>query len=234
MKLVLPANVGRSPTAVPDTSDVRDDNVYSAGVVAHGATGQMSLFTVPKGQTIPELKGSAITATTNDHQTTYTDLTTNLNKAGEVGSGIGDLSVRAIAVDVEPKYFTDAGAANSSYGAGPRELAEIQAKMSLIFKIGQKEMTKGKLSWYGTAAGIYGDVAISTTLNASTLNAALVRNGTEPRRFKMPLLIHRSDTIECILQVAGSTGLSFTTQSSLGQPTLVWVQLFSTIRGDAR
>lgn len=233
MKLVLPANVGRSPTAVPDTSDVRDDNVYSAGVVAHGAASQLSLFTVPKGQTIPEIKGSAITATTNDHQTTYTDLTTNLNKAGEMGSGIGDISVRAIAVNVEGKYFTDAGAA-SIYGAGPRELQEIQSKMSFVFKIGQKEMTKGPLMTYGCSGGVYGDASISTTLNASTLNTAFVRNSDGPRRFKMPILIHRSDTVEALLQVAGTTGLSFTTQSALGQPTLIWVHLFSTIRGDAR
>lgn len=233
MKLVLPAAVGRSPTAVPDTSDVRDDNVYSSGVVAHGAAGQLSLFTVPKGQTIPEIKGSGISATTNDHQTTYTDLTTNLNKAGEMGSGIGDLSVRAIAVNVEGKYFTDAGAA-SIYGAGPRELQEIQSKMSFVFKIGQKEMTKGPLMTYGCSGGVYGNVAISTTANASTLNAAFVRNSDGPRRFKMPILIHRSDTVEALLQVAGTTGLSFTTQASLGQPTLIWVHLFSTVRGDAR
>lgn len=233
MKLVLPANVGRSPTAVPDTSDVRDDNVYSAGVVAHGATGQLSLFTVPKGQTIPELKGSSISATTNDHQTTYTDLTTNLNKAGEMGSGIGDLSVRAIAINVEGKYFTDAGAA-SIYGAGPRELQEIQSKMSFVFKIGQKEMTKGPLGTYGSSMWLDGQAAISTTVNASTLNAAFVSNSRGPRRFKMPILIHRSDTVEALLQVAGSTGLSFTTQTSLGQPTLVWTHLYSTVRGDAR
>lgn len=234
MKLVLPANVGRSPTAVPDTSDVRDDNVYSAGVVAYGATGQLSLFTVPKGQNIPEIKGSAITATTNDYQQTYTDLTTNLNKAGEMGSGIGDLSVRAIAINVEQARFTNAGAMGAA-GAGPQELGEILAKMSFVFKIGQKEMTKGPVQYYGASGGVDGYSVISTTLNASTLNSANVQNGRfGPRRFKMPILIHRSDTVEALLQVAGSTGLVFTTASSLGNPTLVWVQLFSTVRGDAR
>jgi hypothetical protein len=79
-----------------------------------------------------------------------------------------------------------------------------------------------------------GVASISTTANASTLNAAFVSNSRGPRRFKMPILIHRSDTVEALLQVAGTTGLSFTTQASLGQPTLMWVHLFSTIRGDAR
>lgn len=230
MQVVLPAPVGRSPTAVPGESDVRDDNVYSAGVVSYGGTNQLSMFTVPKGQTIPQIKGSAITATTNDWQTTYTDLTTNLNKAGETGSGIGDLSVRAIALNVEAASYSNAAGAMSAFGAGPVELAEIQRKTFFILKIGQKEMIKGPFLTYGSSGGM--DGVSFTTLNAA--NAGFVRNGDGPRRLKIPILIHRSDTLEGILGVAGSTGYVFTTSSSLGNPTLIWCHLFCTVRGDAR
>lgn len=223
--MMLPAPVGRSPTAVPGTSDVRDDNVYSAGVLAHGATGQLSLFTIPKGQAIPEIKGTAIAQTTQSHQTNYTDLTTNLNKAGEFGSGVGDASVRAIAINVEAAY-----AGGTAYGAGEREVKEIQSKVSFVFKLGQKEMLKGPAMLFGASGGAEGSVA--TTVTATTV--ALVRNGNGPRRLKIPIAIHRSDTVEGVLAVAGSGGLSFTTATGEGQPTLVWVHLFSTIRSDAR
>src|ERR1700682_3618374 len=97
-RLIVPDARFRSPTAVAGKSDFRDEHVYSAIVVAHGGEGIQKVFTLPQGQAIPELKGSAITATANAHQLTFTEATTNMNKAGELGSAIGDASIRAIGV----------------------------------------------------------------------------------------------------------------------------------------
>ena len=77
MKMLLPDASFRSPTAVAGKSDMRDENIYSAVVVSDGANGQTTVFTVPRGQTIPLLGGGTAAA----HQKTFTELTTNRSRS---------------------------------------------------------------------------------------------------------------------------------------------------------
>jgi hypothetical protein len=58
MKLFLPDASLRSPTAVQGTSDMRDENVFSALVLQSGGAGNQTLFTNPRGQAIPSLRGA--------------------------------------------------------------------------------------------------------------------------------------------------------------------------------
>jgi hypothetical protein len=143
-QLLLPDARFRSPTAVDDKSDLRDENVYSALVVQHSGAGQQSVFTVPKGQSIPTLNGS-VTATANAHQTKYTDLTTNLTKAGELGSGLGDGSIRAIGITMEQAAYTTATGAPRSFGATQFEVADVLAKCFFQLKVGGKQQVSGPI-----------------------------------------------------------------------------------------
>ncbi len=121
-QMLFPDPRGRSPTAAAGQSAGRDENIYSAIVVGYNGAGTQKLFTVPEGQAIPRLVGSSITPTAQ-HLLNHTKLTTNLGKAGEVGSAIGELSIRSIGIGFEQGYFTS-GALNT-YGYGQQEAAEI-------------------------------------------------------------------------------------------------------------
>ncbi len=232
MKLLFPDASQRSPTAVAGKSDLRDENVYSAGVLAHGASGSIQLFTTPRGQAIPELAGSGITATTAAHQMKYTELTTNITQAGQFGSALGEGSVRGVGLDIENAYVTSASGALNTYGAGQQEVSEILAKCFFRLSIGGKKQLESAVRHLPAAGGSYGSV--STTGNAVTVSQ--LSNGLPGswRNLKVPILIARTDTVVGDLGVAGGASLTFSVTTSLGQPCLVWSVLKTAIKGDAR
>ena len=88
----------QSPTAHKGKSDFRDDVIYSSVVLGNGGTGSQKMFTVPQGQNVLRM---ASAAQTESHQLTHSELTTNLEKAGELGAAIGDASVRSISLILE-------------------------------------------------------------------------------------------------------------------------------------
>lgn len=240
MKLLLPDASLRSPTAVPDKSDMRDENVLSAGVLQHGANGSLSMFTVPRGQPIPRLAGSGITAPTSGHQTTYTELTTNLTQAGQTGSGIGDISVRSIGITIENAYYSGAAIATNqglnTYGAGAQEVAEILAKTYFQFLVAGKLQVQGPSFLFPAHGAQFGGSSLATTANATSALAATVNNGWPGagRRLKLPILVARTDVLEGKLGIAGGTSLVFSVTTGVGQPVLVWANLQAAVKGDAR
>lgn len=232
MKLLLPDATLRSPTAVAGKSDMTDQNVYSAIVCQHGGAGQQQLFTVPKGQSIPRLNGSGITVPTAAHQATYTELTTNISQAGQLGSALGDSAVRGIGCSIENAYVTAATGALNTYGAGQQEVNEILAKSFFQFRIGGKLQIQGPViafPSFGSAAG-----GVFTTANAMTVSN--LNNGLpgSTRRLKLPILVARTDTVEGTWGVAGGSSYTFSVTSGIGQPVLVWVNLSTIVKGDAR
>lgn len=234
-KLILPSAV-RSPTAVAGKSDMRDENVYSSLVVAHGGSTSNKVFTVPQGQTIPQIKGPAVTPT-QAHHLTHSDLTTNITQAGQLGSGIGDCSFRAIGITIEPTpYPAGAGAGGAAalgaYGAGPTEMAEILNKTFFEFKVGGKTQSKGAAFMYPSVGGLFGSVA--TTGNASTVG--ILQNGWPgtPRKQKLPILAGRTDVLEGIVGLGNGASYSFSTTTGGGQETLLWVTLLTLVKGDVR
>lgn len=228
--LLLPDNRNRSSTAVQNRSDARSDNIYSSIVVGDSAAGQTKAFTVPQGQAIPRLMGSAI-APTSPHQLIHTEGTTNFSKAGEAGSSIGDFSVRAIGITLENAFYSAAGVQNA-YGMGQQEVTEVLNKTFFQLKIGGKKMAEGATWMFPASGGQMG--AIATTGNAATVSA--LSNGWPgaPRRLQMPILVARTDTIEGVFGVDGSDTLDFTTATGQGNSSLVWFNLWSLIKGDAR
>lgn len=230
MQAVVPRGQ-RSVTAAQGYSDFRDDEVYSAACLQHGGSSQVTIFSIPKGQAIPALKGSAITATTQPHQALYSDLTTNLNKAGELGNAIGDIAIRKVHVTIEQAGYDSSGA-QKAYGGTPAVVTEVLGKCYFKFTIGQKDMIKGPLFRFPAGGGVYG--SISSTETAITVG--MVTNGIPGpgRVLRMPINVERSDTVEAQIGVAANASLDFGVSSGDGQPTLVWVNLVSNVRADVR
>jgi len=238
MQLLLPDASLRSPTAVPGRSDIRDENIYSAIVLQHGGAGQQQLFTVPRGQAIPRLAGAGITVPTSNHQVNYTELTTNIMQSGQLGSSIGEASVRAIGLNIENAYVAGSqhGAATAgdlnTYGAGQQEINEILGKCFFQFRVAGKLQNQGPAAFYPASGGAIG--AISSTGNSVVASA--LSNGLpgSTRRLKAPILIARTDTVEGTVGVAGGDALVFSVTSGIGQPVLLWCNLFAAVKGDAR
>lgn len=230
-KILLPDARFRSPTAVEGKADMRDENIYSALVLGYGAAGQQKVFTVPQGQAIPRLVGAGI-APTAAHQLTHSELTTNLTKAGEAGSALGDFSVRGIGINFENAWYADAGGGLNTYGMGQQEVNETLSKTFFQFKIAGKKQIEGATFMFPASGGAYG--AIGTTENAVTVSQ--VTNGWPGniRRLKLPILVARTDTIEGVFGVAGSASLTYSVASGVGQCSLVWFNLFSLVKGDVR
>lgn len=228
---LFPDARGRSATAVAGKAAVRDDNVYSALVLAHGGTGQTTIFANPKGQSIPALKGSAI-AISATHQLTYTEVTTNLSQAGQLGNAIGDAAIRAIGISIEQAGFLPTTGAINAFGASMYEAADISSKVFFQFKNSSSIQTQGPVWAYPAAGGLYGSMA--TTL--STVSPSLVANGANalPRKFRLPILVARTDNLEGVVGIAGSSSLAFSTTTGAGQASLLTVMMHVMVKADVR
>lgn len=234
----LPAGP-RSATAVPGTTDKRDENIYSACLLQNTGAGSVSLFTVPKGQQIPFLRGSSA-ASTNAWQVTHGDHSTNLEKAGELGDGIGDAGIRGLSLNVEqagilPLTLQGGGSTSGqidAYGATGYELMDMQRKCSFEFRVSKKPMFKSPFFAFPSVGGVTGtisSVASNTVRDIST-------NGSPGRirRLMTHIMASRRDTLEGVFSVVGGAQLLTRTGGADGCPSLLWCVLPSTIRGDAR
>lgn len=226
----LPAGP-RSATAVPGTTDKRDENIYSAALLQYSGSGSVSLFTVPKGQAIPFLRGTS-SASTNAWQVTHGDHTTNLEKAGELGDGIGDAGIRGISLNVEQAGSLPAAGTLDSYGATAYELMDLQRKCSFEFRVSKKPMFKSPFFAFPAVGGVSG--AVSSTVNATVRDISTNGSPGRVRRLMTHIMASRRDTLEGLFQVVGGATLLFRSSSSDGIPSLLWCVLPSTIRGDAR
>ncbi len=161
-------------------------------------------------------------------------LTTNYNKAGEFGSSLGDGSIRGVSCILEQAKYTNSTGAQGLFGGGQFEIADILSKTFIQLKIAGKKQIEGPVILFPSIGGVTGGV--STTGNATTVSS--VNNGwasyASLRRLKMPILVARTDTTECIVGVAGSDSYLFSTTTGDGQPTLMWVDLLVLLKGDVR
>jgi hypothetical protein len=233
---LMPSATFRSPTAVEGKSDLRDENVYSAILLQHGGAGQQKIFTVPSGQTIPGLRGAGInTSVTQVHQQTYSELTTNLTKSGELGSAIGDAAVRAIGGTIEQAAYTVSGVnagAQRLFGATQFEIADILSKCFFQFKVAGKLQIQGPLFSFPSVGAAFG--AVSSTGSGAVVSIGSNGWPGNPRRLKLPILVARTDTLEGVFGVAGGAALAFSTTSGDGQPCLVWMTMATLVKGDVR
>lgn len=232
-KLYFPDARGRSATAVQGKSDLRDENIFSALVFAQGGTGQQLVFTNPRGQSIPSLKGSTITPV-QPQNLTYTELTTNLTKAGELGASIGDAAIRSIGATITPAPLNNNATASgyALYGAQPADAAEILNKTFFRLEIAGKKQIEGATWMFPGLGALYG--TMTTTSSATT--AGVVSNGLpgKGRQLRIPIMIARSDTLNGVVGIAGAATLAFSTATGAGQETLVWYHLLAAVRGDVR
>lgn len=220
----------RSPTAAAGLSGGRDENIYSCLVAGFGGSGTQKMFTVPEGQSIPRLVGAGI-APTAQHQLTMTKLNTNLGKAGEVGSAIGEISIRSIGIGFEQAYY-DANGALNTYGMGQQEVMEMLAKTFLIFRISGTKQIEGPTSFFPAPGGASG--SLSTTETGVT--ASILTNGWpgSGRRLKVFLPAARTDQLEIEFGTAGGVSLTFSVASGVGQSSLVWANLWCGVMADVR
>lgn len=229
---LFPAPTFRSPTAASGQSDLRDENVYSSIVMQHAGSGSQKCFTSTLGQSIPSLAGSSASAPAQVHQLKYSNLTTNLQKAGELGSALGDANIRAIGICIEAAGVTVGTGAIRLWGAGQFDVADILSKVSFELKIGGKRQIIGPINSFPSYGGVTG--SISTTGNAAT--AGLAQNGWPGmlRRLKYVILVARNDVLEGTFETGNGVALAFTNTANDGQPTLVWVNMHCSIAGDVR
>lgn len=225
MNLFLP-RTAPSPTAVPDKVDLKDENIYSAGVFAHGASTPITLFTVPLGQTIPSSASVSI-ATAPAHYLTYTEQTTNLEKAGELGYNIGDAAIRALGVTFDVASSGATGTVRA-YGATPVEVAEIQSKVALEFLVTRKRRVIGPVWMFPQTGGFWG---VASTFTA---HPGYAQNGGVPsgRRFKVPVMIGAMETV--IAKLTPYASLTFSVTGAPGQPVLTWVNLLASVGAEVR
>ncbi|MBU1767882.1 MAG: hypothetical protein KJ648_07260 [Candidatus Omnitrophica bacterium] len=225
----------RSATAMEGESDVRDDMIYSALVICHGGSSQQKMFTVPQGQTIPKMAGVGI-APTEAHHLIASELTTNQDKAGELGSSLGDAAVRSISLVLE-QALPKADGTFGTYGATPHEAAEFLAKTFFQFKVGGKVMIQGPVGQFPSSAGLSGGQSISTTVTDTTKVTGFAQNGASllgGRRIKVPIQIARNDVVVGVLGLPNGAAYAFSVASGVGQATLVTCVLGAMVRGDVR
>jgi hypothetical protein len=228
----------RSPTAVRGYGDLRQDWVYSAIILGHGGAGSASIFTVPKGQAIPTLEGAGI-APTDPSQLVYSDLTTNITQAGQLGNAIGDISVKRIGATVQLANVEPVGTLGA-YGATTQETPEILSKISFEFKVSSKTQAKGPLHSFPGFGGVYGSVGVAEydQGSATVTVRGFLTNGmpdSQGRKLLLPIQVGRLDQLEGIVLVGGpGTTLTFSVTTGIGQSTTVWFMLDSIIRGDVR
>lgn len=231
-QLILPA--GRpSATAQPGGADIRTDHAYSAVIVAHGATGPNTTFTVAKGGAIPEMKGSAITATTNGHQTNHDFHTTNFQQPSSLGQALGDMAIDDVGLTLESAYVTSSTGALNTYGAGQQELTECLTKVWFKLSISSKPYIIGTAWMFPSLGGPFG--SISTTGNAVT--AAIATNGfpgASRTALAVPILAERGDTISGDVGIGNGSSLTFSVTSGVGQPCILWTQARGSVLGDSR
>lgn len=227
MKVLLP-RTKPSATAVQDKLDLKDENIYSSGVIAHGAATPISLFTVPIGQAIPTT--TSLTTPLSGapaHYLNYTELTTNLEKAGELGSNIGDAGVRAMGVTFDLASVGTTGTVRG-YGATPTETLEILSKCALEFIVTRKRRIIGPIWMFPQTGGAW---AVAAT---TTAHPGYAQNGAVPsgRRFRVPIMIGATDTVT--VKLTPFAALTFSVTTSLGQAVLTWVNLISSVGAEVR
>lgn len=227
MQVLLP-RTRPSATAVPDKLDLKDEHIYSAGVFQHGGATPISLFTVPVGQGIPHTAGAGV-ATTGEpaHYATYTEQTTNLEKAGELGSNIGDAGIRAMGVTLDTATANSVGTVKT-FGATPVEVADIQSKVCLEFLVTRKRRIIGPVWMYPQTGGFWG---VASTFTA---HPGYGQNGATPtgRRFRVPIMIGATDTV--VVKLTPFAALTFSVTATPGQSVLAWVNLIASVGAEVR
>jgi hypothetical protein len=225
-KVIIPKGV-RSPTAIAGQSDLRDETIYSSVVAGTTLSGEQKVFTVPQGQSIPLWSAGAHPVHTN-----HTVVTTNLTKAGELGSGVGDISVRALGITAEPALISTAGVESATAGMTPADVVQFVYNTTFTLRVGGKKQIEGPTWFFPNMGGVSssGVTTVPAAAAGATLFLGSFTNGPDGiggRKLKLPILIARSDTLEGECKVP--TG-SFT-QSN---PALVWYTLLSLVRADVR
>lgn len=226
----------RSATAVDGVSGFTDQNIHSSLLLQDGAQGNGKMFSIPQGQAINAMKGATIIAPANNGwQLTHSRLTTIMEKAGELGNGIGDINIRAISMHIEQASNLATGlppVSPNSYGATDQEIAEICAKVSIELRVGKKPMFNGRVADLPSMGGVNASVATGTLAKyqVSTLGQpGLIR------RLRSQIQVARNDTMVVDVEVASNSTLNFReTGVTTGAPTLLYCVLPSFVRGDAR
>jgi hypothetical protein len=167
----------------------------------------------------------ASAAQTESHQLTHSELTTNLEKAGELGAAIGDASVRSISLILEAASPKSNGT-YGTFGATPADVADVLSKCYFQFKVGGKVMTQGPVWSFPASGGLSGGVA--ATANNATRGIASNGSLMRGRNLKVPVQIARNDTVGGVIGTGNSASLV------MENPALLTCLLGALVRGDVR
>jgi hypothetical protein len=111
----------------------------------------------------------------------------------------------------------------------------VLSKTFFQLKIAGKKQIEGATFMFPATGAGYGGMSVGGT-NANTLIGSTLNNGWPgaSRKLRLPILVARTDTIEGVFGVAGSSSLVFSVTSGIGQSSLVWFNLISLVGGDVR
>ena len=222
------------PTAAPGVTVVKTEHIYSAVVVQNGSQALATAFVNSKGNPIPILGGATPSGTLPQHQSKYTDLTTNFVQSGMAGGTIGDAMVWAIGVTIEQTPYIPTTGAQGTYGAGIQEFAEVLAKTYVILRLNGNEQIQGRIGDFPSLGAPVGAVAANGTTTGAIIS--VLSNGVpgQGRQFSQPIPVGRQTTLSCDIQTAEALSFSTTGTTSTGNSTLLWVDTLCTISGDAK
>lgn len=227
MNVLLP-RTRPSPTAVQNKIDLKDEHIYSAAVLQHGGATPTTLFTVPLGQAIPATAGAGVLNTGFPaHYLSYTEQTTNLEKAGELGYNIGDAGIRAMGVTFDVASATSVGVVKA-FGATPTEVSDIQSKVCLEFLVTRKRRIIGPVWMFPQTGGFWGTASTFTAHPGWATNGAVATG----RRFRVPVMIGSQETV--IVKLTPFAALTFSVTVTPGQPVLSWVNLLASVGAEVR
>lgn len=227
MQVMLP-RTRPSPTAVQDKIDLKDEHIYSAGILQHGGATPITLFTVPLGQTVPTSAGAGVANTGFPaHYLTYSEQLTNLEKAGELGYNIGDAGIRSMGVTFDVATSNSLGTVKT-FGATPTEVADIQSKVTLEFLVTRKRRIIGPVWMFPQTGGFWG---VASTFTA---HPGYATNGAVPsgRKFRVPVMIGSQETV--IVKLTPYAALTFSVTVTPGQPVLCWINLLASVGAEVR
>lgn len=235
-----------SSTAVRGVVDERDEDLYSSGVMQHGAASDLVIFKQPIGGPIPRTAGNGVLAPLNPWQQVHSNATTNLDKAGELGDSIGDVKIRAIHVSAEQAQILPTTAAYPAttiseanivtYGASGYELAQLADKVSVELKVSKKP-------YFMTPFGNLPSIGAPVPFNSGTYSANVVRGSAVNsahgliRKLAQWVACSRRDSLQVTFGFANGFALLGRIAGSAtndGTPFLVRATLPSWVNGDAR
>ena len=217
--LRLDAAAVELPEVLPESElpSIKEDRlVWSSVLVGPGGARQQKLFTIPQGQAMARLIGSAYRPPDGFFET-YDQAATNLYRAGELGSDIGDVAIHKLSADFIAPPVLPTGCTTIT-GASFSERVFLRARPQLP----QPARDHAAEDWEVLKQNLMVTFRVAGRRHWEGPLSMLAGDGL---KLRLPILVASFDTIEATLEVPASAALHTT------GPLLVRVFLHTIAQG---